>query len=193
MAAPTTTRPIPEPTPLPAPTQWTPPLENGDQLTRDEFERRYAAMPEVKKAELIEGVVYMGSPVRADGHGEQHLDLVTLFGVYKIATPGVRAADNATVRLDLDNEPQPDAALYVDPACGGQCRLTDGYITNGPELVGEIASSSVSIDLGIKFHVYRRNGVREYIVWRVRDRAIDWFILPCVRQCEFTSLILSMA
>jgi hypothetical protein len=177
MAAPTTTKLIPEPIPLPASIGQIPPLENGDQLTRDEFERRYAAMPEVKKAELIEGVVYMGSPVRADGHGEQHFDLVTFLGIYKFASPGVRAADNATVRLDLDNEPQPDAALYVDPSCGGQCRLTDGYITDGPELVGEVASSSVSIDLGIKFHVYRRNGVREYIVWRVRDRAVDWFIL----------------
>ena len=33
-----------------------------------EFERRYEAMPEVKKAELIEGEVYMPSPVR---HGAQ--------------------------------------------------------------------------------------------------------------------------
>ena len=38
------------------------PLENGDRLTRAEFERRYDAMPHVKKAELIEGEVYMPSP-----------------------------------------------------------------------------------------------------------------------------------
>jgi Putative restriction endonuclease len=76
-----------------------------------------------------------------------------------------------------NNELQPDATLFVDPAHGGKCRLKDRYITDGPELVGEIASSTVSIDLGKKFHVYRRNGAREYIVWRVRDLALDWFIL----------------
>jgi hypothetical protein len=41
-----------------------PPLENGDRLTRAEFERRYDAMPNLKKAELIKGIVYLGSPVR---------------------------------------------------------------------------------------------------------------------------------
>ena len=45
-----------------------PPLESGDRLTRHEFERRYQARPEIKKAELIEGVVYMPSPVRASFH-----------------------------------------------------------------------------------------------------------------------------
>ena len=44
------------------------PLENGDRLTRKEFERRYALMSHVKKAELIEGVVYMSSPIRVT-HG----------------------------------------------------------------------------------------------------------------------------
>ncbi len=46
-----------------------------------------------------------------------------------------------------------------------------------PELVAEIASSSVSIDLHAKLNVYRRSGVREYVAWRVLDLAIDWFIL----------------
>lgn len=39
-----------------------PPLENGDRLSRAEFERRYAAMPHVKNAELINQTVYMSSP-----------------------------------------------------------------------------------------------------------------------------------
>ena len=40
-----------------------PRLHNGDTLDADEFMRRYEAMPDVKKAELIEGVVYiMSSP-----------------------------------------------------------------------------------------------------------------------------------
>src|ERR1700726_2127100 len=90
-----------------------PPLENGDHLSRAEFERRYEAMPEVKKAELIEGVVYMPSPVRHTQHGIQHIALSTWLGNYWSATPGVSPGDNSTVRLDLDNVPQPDALLMI--------------------------------------------------------------------------------
>src|SRR5437899_2534294 len=88
-----------------------PPLRNGDHLTRDEFERRYEAMPELKKAELIEGVVYMPSPVRVIEHGSPHAAIVTWLGVYWAHTPGTRACVDSSVRLDLDNEPQPDGAL----------------------------------------------------------------------------------
>ena len=155
-----------------------PPLENGDRLTRDEFERRYEAMPHLKKAELIEGVVYVPSPVRYRHHGAPHALLINWLGHYAAGTPGVGISDNSTVRLDLDNEPQPDALLLIDPACGGQTHFsTDDYIEGSPELVAEVASSSVSYDLHAKLHAYRRNGVREYIVWRVLEQAIDWFVL----------------
>lgn len=154
------------------------PLENGDRLTRDEFERRYEAMPHLKKAELIEGVVYMPSPVRVSYHGEPHAHLIIWLGQYLVGTPGVRVADNGTVRLDLDNEPQPDVLVFIDPARGGQARIdADDYIEGAPELVAEVAASSASYDLHAKMHVYRRNGVREYIVWRVLEREIDWFVL----------------
>lgn len=154
-----------------------PPLENGDCLTRAEFERRYEAMPQVKKAELIEGVVYVPSPVRHRLHGRPHTHIMTWLGQYEAHTPGVEASDNSTVRLDLDNEPQPDALLIIDPERGGQTRLSeDGYIEGAPELVVEVASSSASYDLHAKRHAYRRNGVSEYIVWRVLDQQIDWFV-----------------
>ena len=90
-----------------------PPLESGDQLTQVEFEQRYAQMPDVKKAELIEGVVYMASPLRIKQHGEPHASIVTWLGVYKASTPNVQLGDNCTVRLDPDNEPQPDALLRL--------------------------------------------------------------------------------
>ena len=155
-----------------------PPLEPGDRLTRDEFERRYAAMPALKKAELIEGVVYLPSPVRVRRHGNPHARIITWLGSYEASTPGVEVADNATARLDLDNEPQPDAMLYIVPERGGQVRISsDDYIEAAPELVAEVASSSASYDLNTKLHVYRRNGVREYLVWRVLDRTLDWFVL----------------
>src|SRR5271166_1845173 len=95
------------------------PLENGDHLTRAEFERRYKRMPHVKKAELIEGVVYMPSPVRVRRHGYPHISIGTWLCVYAAATPGTLPADNSTVRLDLDNEPQPDALLLIEPNRGG--------------------------------------------------------------------------
>src|SRR4051794_2440771 len=82
-------------------------LENGDRLTRAEFERRYEAMPELKKAELIEGEVYIPSPVRHGRHSHPHTRLVTWLGDYETDTPGVEAGDNGSIRLDLDNEPQP--------------------------------------------------------------------------------------
>jgi len=155
-----------------------PPLENGDRLSREEFERRYKAMPHLKKAELIEGVVYiMSSPLNADNHGDPHADLMGFLGIYRAFTPGVRASDNATVRLDSDNEAQPDGFLYIEPRFGGQVKKEDGYIVGAPELAAEVAASSASYDLGPKLNVFRRNGVREYVVWRVLDRAIDWFIL----------------
>jgi Uma2 family endonuclease len=154
-----------------------PPLENGDRLTRAEFERRYDAMPGLKKAELIEGEVYMPSPVRYKGHGHPHTRVVAWLVNYETDTPGVGAGDNSSVRLDVDNEPQPDAFLIILPEHGGQARISeDDYIEGAPELVAEVASSSVSYDLGRKLNAYRRNGVREYVVWRVLDRQVDWFV-----------------
>lgn len=153
-----------------------PPLESGDRLSRVEFERRYYAMPRVKQAELIEGVVYVASPLRFEPHAEPHANLIIWLGNYKVATPGVRLGDNPTVRLDLDNEPQPDAVLLIDAKAGGQSRIgEDGYIEGAPELVVEIAASSASLDLRDKKRVYWRNRVQEYIVWQVFEQKLDWF------------------
>ncbi|MEQ8960245.1 MAG: Uma2 family endonuclease [Coleofasciculus sp. C2-GNP5-27] len=153
-----------------------PRLENGDKLNRFEFEHRYSAMPDLKKAELIEGIVYMASPVRAKKHGKPHSRIMGWLIAYEAATPGVETLDNTTVRLDADNEPQPDAVLRLEQ--GGQSTVSDDdYIEGAPELIVEIAASSVSIDLHQKLNVYRRNGVQEYLVWRVENGELDWFRL----------------
>src|SRR5215467_4127645 len=110
MAFPITTSPLRASSP-----EAVPPLENGDRLTRAEFERRYKAMPNLKKAELIEGVVYMPSPVRQRFHGRQHLHLNFWLTAYEGGTPGVEGGDNSTVRLDLHNIPQPDCLLFIQP------------------------------------------------------------------------------
>jgi Uma2 family endonuclease len=155
-----------------------PPLENGDRLTRAEFERRYGAMPHVKKAELIEGVVYVPSPVHFESHSEPHAFVVGWLVSYCTTTPRVRSGDNATVRLDLDNEVQPDALLRLDEALGGASRISDDdYVEGSPELIVEIAATSASYDLHDKLNVYRRNGVPEYIVWQVLDQRLSWFVL----------------
>jgi Uma2 family endonuclease len=155
-----------------------PSLCAGDTLTRDEFERRYAAMPDVKKAELIEGVVYMGSPVRYVQHGAPEDTLGAWLAFYRLRTPGLGASHNTTLRLDLDNEPQPDLLLRIPERAGGLSRVTiDGYLEGPPELVIEVAASSTSMDLHQKLGAYRRNGVREYIVHRVEDGQVDWFAL----------------
>lgn len=164
--------------PLPS-REFVPPLQTGDRLSRDEFERRYHAMPKKFKCELIEGIVYvMGPPVSDPGHSHPHFRFITWLGFYEANTPGTAGGDNGTIRLDLDNEPQPDTFLRILPAHGGQTRDTDDkYIEGAPELVAEIAASSVSYDLHEKLKAYRRNGVKEYIVWRVLDKSVDWFKL----------------
>ncbi len=137
-----------------------PTLENGDRLTRHEFERRYEAMPHFKKAELIEGVVYVASPLRYRRHGKPHECIMAWLGLYCSATPGVELADNFTVRLDLDNEPQPEALLRIDEELGGQSYITeDEYVKCAPELIVEVASSSAAYDLHDKLKAYRRSGV----------------------------------
>ena len=153
-------------------------LESGDRLTRAEFERRYAALPHLKKAELIEGVVYVASPVRIQRHANPQGKIITWLGVYEAATPGVMLGDNPTVRLDFDNEPQPDALLRIEHASGGQSRISeDDYIEGAPELIVEIAASTASNDLHDKLRVYRRNGVKEYLVWLTQDKAFRWYRL----------------
>ncbi len=155
-----------------------PRLENGDRLTRAEFERRYDAMPRLKKAELIEGVVYVPAPLRHDQHGRPSSDLDTWLGVYRAATPGTTSAGNTTVRLDLDNDTQPDVLLRLELEHGGQSRIgDDGYVEGAPELAVEVAVSSASYDLHDKLRAYRRNGVQEYVVWRVLETGLDWFVL----------------
>ncbi|HEY9620665.1 MAG TPA: Uma2 family endonuclease [Crinalium sp.] len=161
-----------------------PPLESGDRLSRVEFERRYHAMPHIKKAELIEGVVYVASPLRAQAHGKPHAHIIGWLTTYEAATPGVSCYDNPTVRLDGDNEPQPDAVLRLEQ--NGRSSISeDDYIEGSPELIVEVAASSASYDLHDKLRVYRRNGVQEYIVWRTYSQQIDWFYL---QDGEYQSL-----
>jgi Uma2 family endonuclease len=151
-------------------------LHTGDHLTQAEFHRIYEQTPEDFRAELIGGIVYVASPLKIQ-HGKNHTPLSTLFFVYESATCGVECGDNVTVILGEDGEPQPDLFLRILPEYGGQSRNKDDYVFGGPELAGEIANSSRSIDLHAKKNDYARYGVLEYLVLCLRERRLRWFDL----------------
>lgn len=156
---------------------YIPPLENGDQLSAAEFLRRYEAMPDQRKAELVLGKVYMASPVYIEQHGDPDNLAQTWLGVYAAGTAGVKASTNSTVRLGPDDAPQPDAMLRILPEFGGRSRVEGKILIGAPELVFEIAASSASIDARDKKTSYLRAGVREYVLWRTLDGQIDWWML----------------
>ena len=156
----------------------TPTLESGDRLSPEEFDRIYALCSDIRKAELIDGVVYVASPVRINAHSRPYGRLGAVLHYYADSRPGVLASSDGTVLLADGTRVQPDIAVYWNADRPGTARENeDDYLEGPPELVAEIAGSSVSIDLHAKFRVYERNGVKEYIVWRTRDRAIDFFRL----------------
>jgi Uma2 family endonuclease len=153
-----------------------PPLENGDRLTRQEFERRWDLHPEVKKAELIDGQVYLRMTV-SRRHGKPHNRISTWIGVYESRTTGVEALTDTTVRLSSsDDDLQPDMLLRREE--GGTSRVgEDECIEGPPEFAVEVAASSASYDLHRKSELYRRAGVQEYMVWQVFEKRIDWWEL----------------
>ncbi|PWU17274.1 MAG: Uma2 family endonuclease [Verrucomicrobia bacterium] len=153
-------------------------LENGLHLSASEFLRLYEGMPEIKKAELINGIVYMGSPVRYDQHGQPDNLLQGWLCNYSIATPGVKAAGNTTTRLGPDDVPQPDGLLRIVTEAGGHSQVdAKGYLQGAPELVAEVAASSASIDAREKLASYRRSGACEYVLWLTEEVALNWWVL----------------
>jgi len=153
------------------------PLETGDCMNRAEFRRRCEAMPDLERVELIEGIVFMGAAVRYTQHGGPHQLLIGWLDRFLEEAPGLLGGINTSVGLDDINEPQPDAFLMLPPGMSKAAVTVDGYLEGPPEFVAEVSASTTSIDLHPKFEAYRRNGIREYLVWRVVDRQVDWFAL----------------
>lgn len=150
-----------------------PPLREGDHLTADEFLRRWEAMPELKHAELIDGIVYMGSPVSRT-HSDFHAPLTGWLVAYATNTPGCWVGSEGTWLMGNRNAPQPDSTLRILPEHGGQSHDEDEYSGGAPELVLEVAVSSNSRDLGVKLKLYERAGVREYLVAVTRKGKFLW-------------------
>jgi len=177
-----------EPTTIPTPAapKEMPPLRDGERLDQPTFHQRYEAMPPGTRAELIGGVVYMPSPLKAS-HGKIHGELMAWLKGYKARTPGTRVFDNATTILGAEGEPQPDASLCLLPECGGQTHIDEqDYLRGAPELVAEVSHSSEDIDLGQKLLDYQQAGVREYLVVLLRRQQVRWFVR---RGTEFMDLL----
>jgi Uma2 family endonuclease len=154
--------------------QDVPPLVTGDFLTREEFLRRWEAMPGVKRAELIRGIVYMPpSPLLVD-HGEADNDVGTWLGVYRAATPGCAAANNATWLMAEDSSPQPDTSLRILPEYGGQSRMEGRYAAGAPEFLAEVCLSRTAYDLHQKLELYQESGVQEYLAVLMREQEVRW-------------------
>jgi Uma2 family endonuclease len=165
--------------------QEVPPLVAGDYLSRDEFLRRWEAMPDIKRAELIDGVVYMPSPLLIEGglfmaspvkagHGDMDHHVSTWLGNYEAATPGCRGSSSATWLMGERSAPQPDDSMRILPEYGGQSRLEGEYLAGGPELLAEVSLSSTAYDLHQKLEVYERAGVIEYLAILLREQQVRW-------------------
>ena len=149
-----------------------PPLEAGDWLNRDEFLERWEQHPEIKKAELIGGVVYMPPPVGMD-HGYADTRITTWLGFYAAHTPGALAGNNATWLMH-DDAPQPDSFLHVASEWGGNSVREGDYLRGAPELAAEICHSSTAYDLHQKLDLYAAAGVGEYVTVLLREREVRW-------------------
>lgn len=156
-----------------------PPLVRGDFLSRDEFLRRWEAMPHVKRAELIRGVVYMPSPVSTQ-HGDTEHHVGVWLGFYELATPGCRGSNNITWLMG-EEVPQPDLCLRILPEYGGQSHMEGRYAAGAPEFLAEVCISSTAYDLHQKLQVYQEAGVREYLAVLMREREVRWHQLTAGR------------
>ncbi|MDX2178306.1 MAG: Uma2 family endonuclease [Bryobacteraceae bacterium] len=148
----------------------------GQGMSSDEFLERWERMPELKRAELLEGIVYMASPVRIE-HGSADGLVSRWLGRYADATPGLRLLPATTCVFGERNVPQPDQSLIVRPEYGGQTKIVDGYLTGAPELAVEVSYSSADYDQTIKKSIYAAAGVVEYVVFDLLAQKVTWWRL----------------
>lgn len=146
-------------------------------MTREEFIRRWEALPEIKRAELIDGIVYMPSPVSGI-HGSCDYLVHMWLGQYTLATPGCRGETGSTWFMGPgQNAPQPDITLALMAEYGGKSRIEGIYSSGVPELAVEICYSSTDYDLGPKLNLYQASGVPEYIAVLTLERKVIWLEL----------------
>ena len=148
-------------------------LREGERLTRDEFMRRWEAMPDLKFAELIDGIVHMPSPL-SNVHGDFHARVCVWLGNYVMVTPGCLLVTSVTWLMTDTSVPQPDLALKILAEYGGKSWMEGEYPGGAPELIVEISHTTGSRDSGVKQRLYERSGVREYLIVKTKKRQISW-------------------
>ena len=156
-----------------------PPLSNGDHLSLGEFERLWDLHPEIKKAELINGVVFLEmsvSPIHSFAHS---VVMGWLVSYWVSRMKFIELHDNVTLTLLSTHDLQPDALLrFIN---GTSHNAGGAGIEGPPELVVEVSASSASRDLGSKRRIYQEAGVAEYVVWQLYENRVDWFVLESGR------------
>jgi Uma2 family endonuclease len=159
-------------------------LESGDVMDQPTFHEIYSHMPENFRAELIDGVVYVASPLKRP-HSRSSFLLISVLGQYEAQTPGVSGEECVTVILSDHAEVQPDILLRIEETFGGESYFTeDEFLTGAPELVIEVSQSSRSIDLNHKRKLYRENGIIEYLVIDLQKDTIRWFDLQLNQELQ---------
>ena len=168
----------------PAPTATLAPLVEGQRLDQATFHERYEQMPEGTRAELINGVVHMPSPVGPE-HARAAVPALVWLSYYQENTSGVDVLDNTSTVLDIRREPQPDVQLRILPEHGGRTQTDRQFVRGVPELIVEVSHATRYTDLGPKFDDYERAGVLEYVVRALDPDEVLWF---CLREGRLVEL-----
>ena len=158
-------------------------LVEGQRLDQPTFHALYQAMSPGTRAELIDGVVYMPSPV-GHAHGRAQVPVIMWLGHYAENTPGVEVLANATTILGWKSEPEPDGLLRILPERGGRTSNERGFVHGAPELVVEIAKATRYVDLGPKLDDYERAGVLEYAVAQSTRTKSTGSLRSMARSCS---------
>jgi len=152
-----------------------PGLVTGERLTVDEFLRRWEELPDLKHAELIDGIAFVSSPVSLE-HSRLDMRIIWWLSHYACLTPGCDGGSNGTWLMS-GSVPQPDADLCILPSHGGQSGNKGPLAIGAPELAVEICVTSSALDMGPKLALYQRAGVQEYITVEATGQRLIWRVL----------------
>lgn len=147
----------------------TPLLITGMKMSREEFIETWDNEPNLKCAELIDGTVFVSSPVSLD-HGIYESLMVAWLRAYSSKVPGWTCATNVTWYIQ-DSAPQPDVSLFRSDV---STERRGKYPVGAPAIAVEVCVSSRDYDFGPKKALYQRAGVEEYITVETFSKTITW-------------------
>ncbi len=150
-------------------------LSEGMPLSRAEFDQ----LGECRGLERLNGRLCLPpAAFRHRDHGQPHAILAFWATSYIASTSGIEISVASTVKMDADNDPEPDLSLFRTKSFGGRVILDpEGYLVGAPELAAEVSASTTYKDLTVKYKLYQKHGVNEYIVWNTEVGKFDWFEL----------------